>query len=151
MCRLVTVTARAASAFLYTLRQRGRQTSSCCAISTQAFSQLTSTLKPWMSGMSGSCDDCAARGNPGAFHSEQVTLLKVTRGQSHWEEYVKNLTCAVDKVKLPFIYKSYKVLFVVPMRPLPSHQLSTWCAPSHFLCPQRQLGRIWCQKRPRIS
>lgn len=45
-----------------------------------SFSLLTSILKPRLSGMHGSCDGWVALGNPGAFHSEQVTMVKVTRG-----------------------------------------------------------------------
>lgn len=70
---------RAASVFINTL---------ACAVIVQqelvclplSFSLLTSILKPWMSGMPGSCDDRVARGNPGAFHSEQVTVKEVMRG-----------------------------------------------------------------------
>lgn len=56
---------------------------------------------------------------------------------------------------LYILYKSYEVLFMAPMRlstslPLAMHMVRPprpWCAPFHFLCPQGQLGRIWCQKK----
>lgn len=55
-------------------------TGACLLPSLSFFLLLTSILKPWMSGMPGSCDDWVALGNPGAFHSEQVTVLEVRRG-----------------------------------------------------------------------
>lgn len=74
-----TVRGRATSVFLNTL--------ACAAIVQHelvflplSFSVLTSILKPWMSGMPASCENWVALGNPGAFHSEQVTVVEVMRG-----------------------------------------------------------------------